>query len=192
MERTGSLGPYTVETQTEDLQAAVARGRVFGVASQAGVTSQIGLSVTTPVLTLANPAGSGVKARLHYASATFLVAFGAAAAVWLAAGTNTVAAVVTGTLTTAHRKTSLGGLTAQGNRVVPFLAATLPAIPVAISLLGVGLTGTIGTIPAAGVMERWYNGAIELLPGTNISVQTSTASGAASMLNEYVWEEVDL
>ncbi len=192
MRTQGRLGPYTVDTEVDDFEAAVARGRVFSVANQSGVTTQGGLSVTTPVLTLANPAGSGVVGRLWFASASFLVVFGAAAAVYIAAGTNTVAAVVTGTLTTTHRRTSLGGLSAQGNRVVPFLAATLPAVPVAISLLGAGLTGIITGKTAVDPLERWYNGAIELMPGTNISIQTSTASGASGTLCEYIWEEVDL
>lgn len=171
---------------------AVDKGRVFAVANQAGVTSQAGLSATTPVLTLANPAGSGVKGRLWYAGATFLVANAAAAAVFAAVGTNTVAAAVTGTKTTAHRRTRLGGLDDQGNAIQAFLAATLPAAPVAIDILGAGLTGAITTVPSVEPLERWYCGAIELMPGTNFSLQTSTASGASSMLCAYIWEEIDL
>lgn len=168
-------------------QEAVRNGNVFGVCNQAGVTSQAGLSATTPVLTLANPAGSGVNCVLWYASASFSVAFAAASAVWVAVGTNTAAAAVTGTLTTAHRNLLLGG----GNpSVVPMLAATLPAAPVAISLLGMGLTGAITTVPQLQVMERWFNGAIILQPGTNLSIQTSTASGASATFCEYIWEEV--
>ena len=170
-------------------EEAVKRGRVFAVASQAGVTSQAGLSATTPVLTLPNPAGSGVRGKLWYAAATFTVAFATAGAVWLAVGTNPVAAAVTGTLTTAHRNLKLGG---QAPGIVPMLAATLPAAPVGISLLGAGLTGAITTIPVIQVLERWFNGAVLIEPGTNVSLQTGVASGASGMFCEYIWEEEDI
>lgn len=168
-------------------QEAVRNGRVFSVCNQAGVTSQAGLSATTPVLTLANPAASGVNCVLWYASATFSVAFVAASAVFAAVGTNAAAAAVTGTQTTAHRNLLLGG---GQPSVVPLLAATLPAAPVAVGLLGMGLTGAITTVPQLQVLERWYNGAIIIQPGTNFSIQTSTASGASAMFCEYIWEEV--
>lgn len=176
---------------TQDAFArAVEKGNVYAVANQTGVTSQAGLSATTPVLTLANPAGSGVRGRLWFAGATLEVAAATAGSVVLAVGTNTVAAVVTGTLTTAHRNLKLGGLNAQGNKVVPFLAATLPAAPVAIALLGVMLTGAITTLTTNPTMGRWFAGAVTIEPGTNISIQTLVASGANGLLCEYIWEEV--
>lgn len=184
---TRNLGMYTGDVQAA-FQAAVERGNVYGVCNQAGVTSQAGLSATTPVLTLANPAGSGVNAVLWFAGATFSVAFAAAAAVFVAVGTNTAAAAVTGTLTTTHRNLKLGA--GAGNKVLPFLAATLPAAPVGISLLGVGLTGAITTVPMVQTLERWFNGGIILTPGTNLSIQTGTASGASGTFCEFIWEEV--
>jgi hypothetical protein len=170
------------------LQDAVERGNTYAVCNQAGVTSQAGLSATTPVLTLANPLGSGVNGILYYAGASFAVAFAAASAVFLAVGTNTAAAAVTGTLTTAHRNLKLGAGT--GNKILTFLAATLPATPVAVSLLGMGLTGAITTVPALQQMERWFDGGIIIQPGTNVSIQTSTASGASGTFCEFIWEEV--
>ena len=174
--------------------SAVERGRVFSVCSQAGITSQAGLSLTTPGLTLYNPAGSGVTGRLWYASANMLVANAAAATVWLAAGTDTVAATVTGTLTTAHRNLKLGGITpaTHGNRIVALLSATLPAAPVGVDVLGVGLTAAITTAMNLPSMERCYYGALLIQPGTNLSIQTSTASGASGLWCSYVWEECDL
>jgi hypothetical protein len=193
---TGSSAQFQLDYDkylvTKDAFArAVELGRCFGVANQVGITSQAGLSATTPALTLYNPAGSGVTGRLWMASAQFEVAFTAAASVWLCAGTNVVAAATTGTLTTAHRNLKLGGVQ-QGNRIVAFLAATLPAAPVAIDLLGVGLTGAITTATALSPMTKWYNGAILIQPGTNISIQTSTASGTVSTLLAYFWEECNL
>lgn len=167
---------------------AALRGKCFAVANQTGVTSQAGLSATTPVLTLYNPAGSGVNGFLHYCAANFLVAFAAAAEVWLAANTNVNAAAVTGTLTTAHRNLKLGG---GEPSLRPMLAATLPAAPVGVCLLGVGLTGAITTVPQLQSMERWFHGGLVITPGTAISIQTSTASGSNSTLLEFIWEEQD-
>lgn len=167
---------------------AVEDGRCFSVANQAGVTSQAGLSATTPVLTLANPVGSGKKMFLHFAGATFSVAFAAASAVWLAVGTALNAAAVTGTLTTAHRNLKLGGAQPAG---LAYLAATLPAAPVGLCLLGMGLTGAITTTPQLQTLGRWFDGGVLLQPGSNVSVQTSTASGASGMWSEFIWEEQD-
>lgn len=188
----GTIGANAVALETDDFQSAVARGNVYSVANQTGVATQAGLSATTPVLTLANPAGSGRKGRLWYAGATFNVVFAAIAAVFVAVGTNTVAAVVTGTKTTAHRRTRLGGVDDQGNAIQPFLAATLPAAPVAIAILGSGSTGAVVIETTIKPLERWFNGAIEIMPGTNLSIQTLAASGAVGTLCEYIWEEVDL
>ena len=176
----------------DDFAAAVERGNCFAVCNQVGITSQAGLSGTTPALTLWNPVGSGVNARIWFVGAHFEVAFAAAASVWVAVGTNLVAAAVSGTLTTAHRNLKLSNTAAQGNKVVAYLAATLPAAPVAIALLGVGLTGAITTAPTQLPMGRWFNGGLILRPGSNLSVQTSTASGTIGTLCEYIWEEVDI
>lgn len=168
-------------------QEAVRNGSVFAIANQAGVTSQAGLSATTPVLTLANPIGSGVNCVLWYAGATCIVSAATAGAVFVAVGTNPAAAAVTGTATTAHRNLLLGG---GQPSVVPLLAATLPAAPVAVSILGALLTGAITTIPHQAGIDRWFNGSIIIAPGANLSIQTGVASGASGLLCEYIWEEV--
>lgn len=170
------------------LREAALRGKAFAVAAQAGVTTQAGLSATTPALTLYNPAGSGVNGLLHYAGACMAVANAAAAAVWLAANTNVTAAAVTGTNTTAHRNLKLGG---AAPALTPLLAATLPAAPVGVCLLGMGLTGAITTVPGLTPFCRWFDGSLVITPGTAISIQTSTASGASGLWCEYVWEEID-
>jgi len=192
MKTKGMIGPHVVETELLDFQRAVGEGRAYTVCNQAGVTSQAGLSATTPVLTLYNPLGSGVKGRIWYVGCTFTVVFAAVAAIFVAVGTNVQAAATTGTLTTAHRRTRLGSLLAHGNQIIPLLAATLPEAPVAVGLLGAGLTGAVNLLPHMVPLGRWFNGALELMPGSNLSIQTSAASGASGMWCEYIWEEVDL
>lgn len=171
---------------SDSFREAVEEGRAFAVCNQAGVTSQAGLSATTPVLTLYNPVGSGKNAFVHFCGATFSVAFATAGAIWVAVGTNLAAAAVTGTLTTSHRNLKLGG---GQPALTPLLAATLPAAPVGIHLLGVGLTGAITTIPHVQTVGRWFAGGILLQPGANLSLQTGVASGASGMFCEYIWEE---
>ena len=183
-----AAGNLLVNQYAAKYQELALGGNVFSIANQTGVTTQAGLSATTPVLTLYNPAGSGVNGVLLYAGCTNLVAFPAAAAIWLAANTNVVAAAVTGTATTAHRNMFLGG---AAPTLQPLLAATLPAAPVAIASLGVGLTGAITTIPQIQTLERWFDGSIIIPPGTAISFQTSTVSGTSGFLGEFIWMEID-
>lgn len=168
-------------------QEAVYRGSVYAAANQTGVVTQAGLSATTPVLTLANPAGSGKLGVLWFAGAIFSVAFAAAAAVWLAANTNPAAAAVTGTAATV-RNLLLGASATPA--LLALTAATLPAAPVAIAQLGIGLTGAITTAPTGLPIGRWFDGGIVLGQGSAISIQTSTASGAAATFCEYIWEEI--
>lgn len=170
-------------------EEAVNRGNVYGVASQVGVTSQAGLSATTPVLTLYNPTGSGKRGILWLAGANFIVAPATAGVVWLAQGGGPSAAEVTGTLATAQRNMLTGR--ADGNKIRALLAATLPAAPVGIDILGVNLTGAITVATVTAPLERWYNGAYVLRPGFNCSIQTGVASGASGMFVHYIWEEVD-
>jgi hypothetical protein len=99
-----------------------------------------------------------------------------------------VAAAVTGTLTTAHRNMLLGA--ANSPKCIPLLAATLPAAPVGISLLGVGLTGAITVSPTVQTVGKCFDGSVILTPGTAVSIQTGVASGASGMFCEFIWEEV--
>ena len=183
----GNLAELSVMQSRALFYDAVMGGKVYGVAAQAGITTQAGLSATTPALTLYNPAGSGKNLVIWYCGATFTVAFTAAAVVYVALNTNAAAAAVTGTLSTAHRNLKAG--TAADCVAQPLLAATLPAAPIGISVLGSGLTGAITTVPQIQILERWYHGSIILTPNTALSIQTSTASGTTATFCEYIWEE---
>lgn len=188
--RLGKTGELITGSALGRYYELVSRGLVYGVANQAGITSQAGLSATTPALTLFNPKGSGVNAVLLYAGATFTVAFATAGAIWVAVGTNIAAADVTGTATTAHRNLLLGN--GSQPKIQVLLAATLPAAPVAICTLGVGLTGAITTIPQIQTLGKWFDGGLVLAPGANLSIQTGVASGASGTFCEYVWAELPL
>ncbi len=172
-----------------DFTAQVLRGNSFWGANQAGVASQAGLSATTPVLTLWNPLSSGVYVILNYASVIFPVACGAAADVWLAVSAAIAAAGAEATGTATPAKNALiGGSAACKAQLL--LAATLPAAPVALDQMGVEWTGAITTAPGINAIQKRYDGGVILQPGTGLSIQTSTASGANGMLCSYFWEEV--
>ena len=187
--RLDGTGALTIVAAHALYSEAVLRGNMFTVCSQAGVTSQAGLSATTPVLTLFNPLGSGINGILVYAGCVITVAAATCGAVWLAANTVTQSAAVTGTLSTTMRNCLLGG---KAPTLTPLLAATLPAAPVGISILGTLQTGAvtvqIQTIP----MGRYFDGSVVIAPGTAVSIQTGVATGASGLFCEYIWEEVGI
>lgn len=165
------------------------RGNMYIAANQTGVTTQAGLSATTPVLTLFNPKGNNKVAAVVYAGVVLSVANAAAAIVWLAANINIAANAVTGTAAT-FSNCYLGN--AGSPTCSPLTAATLPAAPIAIAQLGVGLTGAITTVPGQVAFARQFDGALIVGPGAAISFQTSTASGASSTFAEIIWEEFNV
>lgn len=171
-------------------QEAVLRGKCFTFTAQTGIATQAGLSATTPAATLYNPTESGKRAVLWYAGVAFDEVFGTTGAIWLAANTVTTAAAVTGTLSTVHRNCLLGA--SDNPAINVLLAATLPAAPIAIGLLGMGFTGAITTIPYQHDIGHWYDGSIILGPNTAISIQTGVASGTAATFCSYIWEEIDI
>lgn len=197
----GSTAPPKVNydgylVQQSAFQRAVELGRVFATCQQGtGVVTQAGLSATDAILALANPAGSGVTGRLWHASFISKVAAAAAMVVWLASNTNTVAARTTGTAAVVRRLKLGGGETNnQGQTLEAFTTATLPAAPTATIQLGLQLTeavtGSFTLLPF--YMPTEFAGAILIQPGTTISFQTSTASGAAGCHGCFVWEELPL
>lgn len=188
--QSGARGSFDACTVTMDgharYQEAVMRGNVFVTANQTAGTTQAGLSATTPVLTLFNPKGNNKVGVLIYAGATFIVANAAGAAVWLAANINIAAAAVTGTAATVTNAL-LGNNNSPS--LLAFTASTLPAAPIAISQLASGVTGAVTTAPYVLPAGRFYDGSVILMPGSAISIQSSTASGAGTFC-EYIWEEV--
>src|SRR5258706_10278455 len=90
---TSARGGAIVRDGGGKYQEACMRGTVFGACNQSGVTSQAGLSGTTPVLALYNPVGSGVNVVLWYAGANILASAATAGAVWLAQHQATSAAL---------------------------------------------------------------------------------------------------
>ena len=177
------------------MQSAMQRyadeGRLFGTTQQGtGVVTQAGLSATDAILAIHNPISSNMTARLWFAGLTLKVANTAAAVAWLGVNTNTNEAIVTGTAAVVRNYNLGGGVNnTQGQKMLAFTTATLAVAPVALCTLGAGLTAAITTVPAVPPFAREFYGCMLIQPGTTVSFQTSTASGAASAHGEYVWSE---
>ena len=179
-------GKVSVLPYSAAFDAAVERGNVFAAANQTTVTTQAGLSATTPALTLSALVAGGKRVRIWYVSAVGLVAAAAGAAVWATMGGDGTANPSSVTNATV-RNMKTGAIALPGG-VGAYSVATLPAAPVAIGQLGAQLTGAITTTPTVAPFERWYNGALWLAPGFNFSIQTSTAT---TLFCEYIFEIVD-
>lgn len=145
------------------------------------VTTQAGLSATTPALTLYNPTASGVN--LVLIAINIAITASPAAATTLSLAWNLAsAAAPTATTVATVTSNNLGLLTTpagQASRV-----ATLAAAPVAFCYLG-------GILAAASTglvkIERYFDGEYILAPGTCISVQSTTA---VAVLCELSWKEI--
>ncbi|HYE70508.1 MAG TPA: hypothetical protein VD932_03190 [Aquabacterium sp.] len=166
------------------------RAGLFCSSNVTGVTTQAGLSATTPALTLYNPKGSGKDLVLYAVGWHHTVAPAAASTVWLAVNNDPNAAAVTGTLTSTKIFNTLIGNTSSPTGQC-LLAATLPAAPTAALNLGAMLTGAITTAPSVGVNWTYFDGAFVVHPGGAVSFQTSTASGASGFWGTFIWYETE-
>lgn len=164
---------------------AVYDGNVYTGANPAGtaVTTQAGLSATTPVLSLYNPIGSGVNLVLWKTNIVLVAAPAAASTIMLAF--NLASAAAPSSLTSANITNNLIGNAATSKGLCSRVS-TLAATPVAFEYLA---TATAASLVAYDNNVFWHDGAFILVPGACISVQTTTA---ASMLAGFTWEEVEI
>lgn len=182
-QRGGRTGETVVGDAHGHFQEAVLAGNVFIGANLLGtaVTTQAGLSATTPALTLYNPVGSGKNLVLWKVGIGVNAA--PAAAVIFSVAYN-LASAAAPTLTTLGTVTNaiLGSTalpTGQCARV-----ATLAAAPLHLITLG-GCTGAAAISGAQFIYN--LDGQIVVGPGVAISVQTSSA---AAIVADMIWEEV--
>lgn len=166
-------------------ETAVLEGDVYIGANAGGtpVTTQAGLSATTPALTLYNPTGSGVNLILMTVTVDITTAPAAAAGLMLAY--NTASTTAPATTTAATVTNALLGTAKQPNGQC-YRIATLGAAPVAIRFIG----GTTGAAAISGVqLIDKVNGEIIIGPGVAVSIQ---ATSAAAILASFSWEEEPL
>ncbi len=183
----GNLRGAAYVAQDQDaFSAAVDRGNVYHLTAQATVVTQAGLSATTPALTIANRAGSGKVVKLWYTGAATLVVNSAVLAVFAAYGRPHQTPVVE---TTAgvfiNAKTGDAG---PPPGVAGLIVATLPAAPVAVGILGAGMTDAAVDQPNLPPWFRWWNGCLQVPERANFSIQTSTAG---TLFCDYIVEVAD-
>ena len=103
--KASDLGALMVAQQGAAFDAAVAKGNVFHTASQATVTTQAGLSATTPALTIANKNGSGKSVKLWHVAVGSLVSTSACAQIYAAFGAKHATAVIIRRMSISNSKT---------------------------------------------------------------------------------------
>lgn len=181
--RSDKSGALNVSDAHARLMQATLDGEVYIGANLGGtpVTTQAGLSATTPALTLYNPVGSGVYLVLQTVTVDITTAPAAAAGFMLAY--NTMNATAPSATTTATITSAIVGsnYTPSGQC---YRIATLAAAPLAFRFIG----GTTGAAAISGVqLIDHVDGEVVIPPGVAISVQ---ATSAAACLCSFCWEEI--
>ncbi len=180
--RAGRKGELMVGSIGSKYEQAVIDEAVFIGSNALGtpVTTQAGLSATTPALTLYNPVNSGVNMKLLKVNIGFNAA--PAAATILALAYNDINAAAPSSVTNA---TIVSGIV--GANVTPkgkcYRVATLAAAPVAFKYLP-GIIAA-SAINQAGIYED-IDGEIVLAPGACVSIQATTA---VAILASFTWSE---
>lgn len=163
------------------------RERRFVGGNQAGATTTVGLATTHTGLVLSNPINSTVNLVIDKVGASFIVAFAAGAAIGLMTGYNATTNVTH--TTPATPRNCKFGTGAAGIGLLD-VSSTLPTAPVVTHIFGAGLTGAITTTPQIPGFMVDLEGSLILPPGAYCAIYTSTASGTASMIATFQWEEV--
>lgn len=147
------------------------------------VTTQAGLSATTPALTLYNPVGSGIYMVLMRINITITASPAGAAGFALAY--NAANSTAPSSTTDATIISSLIGSNKSPSGHC-YRVATLATAPTAFMYLG----GTTGASAISGVeLTANVDGSIIIIPGVAVSIQ---ATSAAAILASVVWEEIPI
>jgi len=166
-------------------------GNMFYCASTGTVTTQAGVSLSSPTISLYNPWNSGKNLTVldvginvmasPSASAQFTLAYTTGT---IAISTNTGAAgvVIPALIAKSTSSVTLAG----GNSGVCWLKGILPSLPVNFRFLG----GTTGASAIGGaVFTDNTNGKVVIPPGAMISLQSSSA---ANLQAHILWREDNL
>ncbi len=162
---------------------AVLDGNVYIGANLGGtpVTTQAGLSATTPALTLHNPVGSGVYLSLLTVTVDITTSPAAAAGLMLAYNLKSAAAPTATTLAQVTNALIDNGKLPIGQC---YRISTLAAAPLAFRYIG-GSTGA-NAISGIQLIDN-IDGEVIILPGVVVSIQ---GTSAAAILASFSWEEI--
>lgn len=180
--RLNSTGALITAAGFPAYEQMVLDGNVYIGANLGGtpVTTQVGLSATTPALTLYNPIGSGVNLVLITTTVNITASPAAAAGLMLAYNFASAAAP---SATTLANVTNAKIGTAKQPIGQCYRICTLAAAPIYTRSMG----GPIGAASTSGVVLRDnIDGEIVLSPGVAISVQSTSA---AAIIATFTWKE---
>ncbi len=182
--RAGKSGEAVIQNLHGLYYEQAVRGNIFYVASQAVVTTTVGLATTYTGLVISNPVGSQINAVLLKATmqqsviqATQIEAYG------IALGFNAVTNV-THTAAVAPQASKVGsGAVAQ---VKADSSATLPTAPVYAAF--VTNTSSATTNAPGGMID--FDGSVILMPGAYAMFVTPAQASVAGLWFSFIWEEV--
>lgn len=176
-------GNLLTSAVTSKNEASSLDGTIFIGANLGGtpVTTQAGLSATTPALTLYNPVNSGVNLVLLTVTVGVNAAPAAASTLMLAYNSSTAAAP-TATTDATMVSAKVGSTTAPTGRC--YRIATLAAAPTAFRFLGSVVAAA--STAAVKIVDN-IDGEVVIPPGGCVSIQATTA---ISVLTSFTWKEV--
>ena len=166
-------------------QEANLRGNVFCAANTAAQATSTASSTATGLI-LTNPVGSGVILSILDCAVGVSAVVPAVFTVGLFSGGPVSTTAVTQTVAITPRNAMIGnGKVGAG---LAASSATLPASPVHIRTLLCSTWITGGTSTSMEFAKDEISGAIALLPGTNVSIQSVV--GTQSCISSITWEEL--
>ena len=194
--RQGQLGDVIVsELHGRYYEQAYQRNMFSGVLTT-GTATSAGLAASFTGLMLYNPPNSTVNVAVNKIGMSFIVAFAAGATVGIMTAQTMTPLGTFATTNTAIKNNFVGRAGVGVGQAQMYSTATIataePGLPGIHMVFGAGLTGAITTVPQVPGFFVDLEGGLILPPGAYMATYTSTASGAASMLASFTWEEVPL
>ena len=193
--RAGNLGDAIVSELHGRYYETTYRRAGFTGATQAvlATATTAGLTVSlTGVPVLYNPIGNTNNIVVNKVGLSVLLAPAAPVSIGIATGFNAGTAI-SGTLTSVAPKSRYIGLGAAPTAAMYFSAAiTLPTIPTLDMVFTTVDTGAITTSPSGAATVVDLEGGLILPPGAYMTIYTSAALLASSLLASFQWEEVPI
>jgi len=189
--RAGQLGDVIVSALHGRYYESCYRRNVFAAANAAGVVTTIAFTLAYTGLIISNPVASMINCVLLKVGYAFMV---------LQPTSGVIVGVMTG-YNSATNVTHTAAVTPKscfvGVGANPIClvdsSATMPTAPTLQQVFGTVLDGSALTITNTSPLTMMdLEGSIILPPGGYAAIYTTIASGAASMMASFIWEELPL
>ena len=192
--RQGQLGDVIVSELHGRYYETNYRRNMYSGVLTAGTTTSAALATSFTGLMLYNPPNSTVNVAVNKIGMSFIVAFGAAAAVGIMTAQTMTPLATFSTSNTAIKSNFVGRAGVPAGQAQVYSSATIasaePGLPGIQMIFGSGLTGAITTVPQVPGFWVDLEGSLILPPGAYMATYTSTASGGSGMFASFTWEEI--